>query len=398
MKTKKEGKKCNFNCKKYLPIILAVVAVIVVIALVCVFSKKTDIVGGNTVSNIRNYGYTVSDGKWFYCVTPQENGLLMEIQRVKKGAKNKETLYTSLNSLYSLNVAGDYLYFIETDATSYYQQDDLRDNKIYRIKKDGSSESPELLNDNDFNNACAQIFLIDNSIYYIGTDLKMYKMGIDGQNRELVSDKVSDYLAVTDKYIIYDVSIEGVNAKLTKIMNIDGTNDRAVIDGKKLNTVAVVDDYIYYTNGDKEICKTKIDSGVEEVVYEVAAYNFNVADDGYIYFFSYENVKEQKYTICLFRVKLDGSSEDLELLAKLPQSSDFLNVMNGQAFYAEKEDLKSYIRMLDVNTKEMSSVFEYTKTEKTVQPTEIVDETSGKYTAENPTGETKTETDPEKAE
>ena len=67
--------------------------------------------------------------------------------------------------------------------------------------------------------------------------------------------------------------------------------------------------------------------------------------------------------------------------------------MNGQAFYAEKEDLKSYIRMLDVNTKEMSSVFEYTKPEKTVQPTEIVDETSGKYTAENPTGETKTETE-----
>ncbi len=391
MKTKKEGKKCNFNCKKYLPIILAVIAVIIVIALVCVFSNKTEVDGGNTVSNIRNYGYTVSDGKWFYCVTPQEDGILMEIQRVKKGAKNKETIYTSMNSLYSLNVAGEYLYFIEIDTTTYYEQDDLRDNKIYRIKKDGSSEEPELLNDNDFNNSCAQIYVIDNNIYYIGTDSKMYKMDLNGQNRALVSDKVSDYLAVTDKYIIYDVSIEGVNAKLTKIMNLDGTNDREVINGKKLNTVAIVDDYIYYTNGDKEICKTKIDSGVEEVVYEVAAYNFNVADDGYIYFFGYENAKEQKYTICLFRVKLDGSSEELELLAKLPQSSDFLNVMNGQAFYTEKDDLKSYIRMFDVKSKEMSSIFEYTKPEKTVQEEELVDETSGKYTAENPTGKTEEE-------
>ena len=391
MKTKKEGKKCNFNCKKYLPIILAVIAVIIVIALVCVFSNKIEVVGGNTVSNIRNYGYTVSDGKWFYCVTPQEDGILMEIQRVKKGAKNKETIYTSMNSLYSLNVAGEYLYFIEIDTTTYYEQDDLRDNKIYRIKKDGSSEEPELLNDNDFNNSCAQIYVIDNNIYYIGTDSKMYKMDLNGQNRALVSDKVSDYLAVTDKYIIYDVSIEGVNAKLTKIMNIDGTNDREIINGKKLNTVAIVDEYIYYTNGDKEICKTKIDSGVEEVVYKVAAYNFNVADDGYIYFFSYENQKEQKYTICLFRVKVDGTSEEAELLAKLPQSSDFLNVMNGQAFYTEKDDLKSYIRMFDVKSKEMSSIFEYTKPEKTVQVEELVDETSGKYTAENPTGKTEEE-------
>ena len=391
MKTKKEGKKCNFNCKKILPIIAAVIAAIIVIALVCVFSNKIEVVGGNTVSNIRNYGYTVSDGKWFYCVTPQEDGILMEIQRVKKGAKNKETIYTSMNSLYSLNVAGEYLYFIEIDTTTYYEQDDLRDNKIYRIKKDGSSEEPELLNDNDFNNSCAQIYVIDNNIYYIGTDSKMYKMDLNGQNRALVSDKVSDYLAVTDKYIIYDVSIEGVNAKLTKIMNIDGTNDREIINGKKLNTVAIVDEYIYYTNGDKEICKTKIDSGVEEVVYEVAAYNFNVADDGYIYFFGYENAAEQKYTICLFRVKVDGTSEEAELLAKLPQSSDFLNVMNGQAFYTEKEELKSYIRMFDVKSREMSSVFEYTKPVKTVQAEELVDETSGKYTAENPTGKTEEE-------
>ena len=127
---------------------------------------------------------------------------------------------------------------------------------------------------------------------------------------------------------------------------------------------------------------------VEEVVYKVAAYNFNVADDGYIYFFSYENQKEQKYTICLFRLKVDGTSEEAELLAKLPQSSDFLNVMNGQAFYTEKEELKSYIRMFDVNSREMSSVFEYTKPKKTVQAEELVDETSGKYTPENPTGKT----------
>ena len=199
--------------------------------------------------------------------------------------------------LYSLNVYEGYIYFIENDSVSFYTTEDLRDNRIYRIKTDGSMAEPQLINDNDFHNSCAQIYVLNDKVYYLGTDSKLYAMGIDGQNRELVSDKVSDYLAVTDKYIIYDVSIEGVNAKLTKIMNIDGTNDRAVIDGKKLNTVAVVDDYIYYTNGDKEICKTKIDSGVEEVVYEVAAYNFNVADDGYIYFFSYENVKEQKYTI-----------------------------------------------------------------------------------------------------
>ena len=203
---------------------------------------------------------------------------------------------------------------------------------------------PDFINDSKWENAT---YVLNDKVYYLGTDSKLYAMGIDGQNRELVSDKVSDYLAITKEYIIHDVKREDSADKETHIMKIDGSDDKAVIEKTKLNTVAVVEDYIYYTTGDKEIFRTKIGSGEAELVYDIAAYNFNVSNDGYIYFFGYEDVEAKKYTICLFRVKTDGTSEKAELLYKLADNSDYLNVVNGQAFFMDEEGSKSFIRNMN---------------------------------------------------
>ena len=387
MKTKKEGKKCNFKLDKKTIIIAVIIIVAFIIGIIAGVKERARIEACNTISNIRNYGYTVSDGKCFYYVSPDDKGLLNEIQKTKKDGKEKTTLYSSLNALYSLNVYEGYIYFIENDSVSFYTTEDLRDNRIYRIKTDGSMAEPQLINDNDFHNSCAQIYVLNDKVYYLGTDSKLYAMGIDGQNRELVSDKVSDYLAITKEYIIHDVKREDSADKETHIMKIDGYDDKAVIEKTKINTVAVVEDYIYYTTGDKEIFRTKIGSGEAELVYDIAAYNFNVSNDGYIYFFGYEDVEAKKYTICLFRVKTDGTSEKAELLYKLADNSDYLNVVNGQAFFMDEEGSKSFIRMVDVDSKEVKNIFEYKKPAKTEVPTEIIDETSGKYTAENPTGD-----------
>ena len=70
------------------------------------------------------------------------------------------------------------------------------------------------------------MYVVNNSIYYSGTDLKIYKMGLDGQNRELVSDTKTGYLGITDKYILYNVKADIEEEYVTYIMDIDGKNQR----------------------------------------------------------------------------------------------------------------------------------------------------------------------------
>ena len=206
---KKDKKSCNImefvkkNAKIVIPVAIALI-MLIIIALV--LSNKGGSNGvGNTISNIRNYGYSVSDGKWYYYVSPNDAGTLTEINKIKANGKDDTVLYSTAKTIVSLNEHGDYIYFIEVDTQTYFELEDSLDNKIFRIKKDGSSATPELLNDNDFDNDCLEMYVVNNSIYYSGTDLKIYKMGLDGQNRELVSDTKTGYLGITDKYILYNV-------------------------------------------------------------------------------------------------------------------------------------------------------------------------------------------------
>ena len=91
-------------------------------------------------------------------------------------------------------------------------------------------------------------------------------------------------------------------------MNLDGTNPRPIIEGERFYSVNIDGNYIYYTNIDKQICKTKIDSGTSEVMLDTTAYNMNLYK-GYIYFLNYKDLENEDYTVCLYRIKADGSEQ-----------------------------------------------------------------------------------------
>ena len=150
---KKDKKKCNVmdfvkkNSKIVVPVCIAVVMLVIIGVVLSCTGGSSNV--GNTISNIRNYGYSVSDGKWFYYVSPNDAGVLTEINKIKGNGKDDTVLYSTAKTIVSLNESGDYLYFIEVDTQTYFEAEDSVDNKIFRIKKDGSSATPELLNDND---------------------------------------------------------------------------------------------------------------------------------------------------------------------------------------------------------------------------------------------------------
>lgn len=367
MKTQKEENKnqkefdintfINNNIKIIVPVAMVLIVAIVA-AIVFSFSGVTNH-EGNTVGNIRNYGYAVSDGRWYYYVSPDDEGVLTEINKIKGNGKDDTVLYSTQYSIVSLNENDNYIYFIEMDTQSLYTTDDSINNKIYRIKKDGSSETPELLNDNDFANECLEIYLINDEIYYIGTDSNIYKMGLDGQDRKLVAKTHTGYIAITEKYILYNAETDVEDNYVTYIMDIDGTNPRPVITDTRLYTVGIDGNYIYYTNLEKNIYRVEIDSKTPEMLYDLSAYNFNLGDDGYAYYFNYADVETADYTVCLYRVKIDGTSETPERLSALQQTSKFLDIVDGKAIYMDKTDEESFIKMIDVEKQTSIDLFQY---------------------------------------
>lgn len=335
--------KTEKNSKLKLVIAIAVAVVILAVIVLCVIKvlgNSSNI--GNSIGNIRNYGYGASDGKWIYYLSPNEDSTKVGISKVKNNGDEKQELLMDDMDIVSINSYKNYIYFIGIASSSYSETDEI-DNKIYKMKKDGSDL--EVINDNEFNNECYEIYALNNSIYYIGVDQNIYKMNLDGTNRELVSENGTGYIGITNKYIIYNVQNEAGDNYITHIMNIDGSNSRAIIENERLYSVDVSENYIYYTNAEKQIYKTEIDSGEQELILDTTAYNLNLKDN-YLYFLNYADVENEDYTVCLYRIKADGSDEQAQNIKTLSSYSGYINLVGDWVMYMDSDDNSGFINLV----------------------------------------------------
>ena len=354
-KKEKTAKKCKINLagKKELikKVVIAIVAVVVVALLVMLVSSLTGgNNAGNTIGNIRNYGYAAENGNWIYYLSPNEDSSEIGIFKIKSNGKDKQQLYMSKLDIVSLNVYKGYIYFIGS-ATETYLEDDQIDNKIYRMKTDGSGL--ETLNDNELSNDCYEIYVVNDSIYYIGLQAEICKMDLNGSNKTVVADNGTGYLGITDKYIIYNkLSSETDVEYITYIMNIDGTDAKPIIEGKRLYSVNIEDNYIYYSDSNKKLYRTKIGSNVEETLYDnIETYNLNT-NEGYAYYLNYLDAENADYTVCLYRVKLDGSTQTPENLKEMETYSSFIDVVGDWIIYMDSSEEAGFINLVNKNGKD----------------------------------------------
>ncbi len=324
--------------------IIAIVAVIVVLVLCLVIGWLMSRNGvGNTIGNIRNYGYATISGNYIYYLAPNEDSTAVGIFKVKKdGTGEPKQLFMEDMDIVSINVYNGYVYFIGIGSEAHSEEDQV-DNKIYRMKTNGDNLT--VINDNEFNNDCYEIYVVNGYVYYIGTDNNIYKMALNGSNRTLVSDKATGYLGITDKYIIYNDQPSEDADYTTYIMNLDGTNQRPIIDGERLYSVNIAGDYVYYTNIDKQICKTKIGSGEQEVLLDTTAYNMNLYGD-YIYFLNYKDLENEDYTVCLYRIKIDGSEKEATSIKELDTYSSFINIIGNWVIYMDSNETEGFINLV----------------------------------------------------
>lgn len=324
-------------------VILFIVAIILVISNLVVNNRA-----GNTIGNIRNYGYAVEADNWIYYLAPNEDSSQIGIFKIKNNGKDNKLVYMTEMDIVSLNVYKDYIYFIGS-ATETYLDDDVVDNKIYRMKIDGTNL--EILNDNEVNNDCYEIYVVNDQIYYIGLNAEIFKMDLNGANKTVVADNGTGFLGITKDYIIYNADSKNEDEYVTYIMNIDGTDAKPIIEGKRLYSVNIEGKYIYYGDADKKIYKTEIGTGIEEILYEnIDAYNLNT-NEGYAYYLNYLDPENSNYTVCLFRVKLDGSSEKPEKLKELETYSSFIDVVGDWVIYMDSSDEAGFINLVNKNGK-----------------------------------------------
>lgn len=343
----KDKKKNNY----VIVVCMVVIIIALLIAVLLDYTKNRDI--GNTIGNIRNYGYAAISDEWIYFLSPNEDSSNVGIFKVRTDGTDKTELFMNTDDseqeIVSINVAGNYVYFIGIVSDESNETDSV-DNKVYRMRTDGSDK--EVINDNEINNDCYEIYVINGYVYYIDTDANVARMNLDGSNKTVVSENGTGYLGLTDEYIIYNtLENEDSDDYVTYIMDINGDNPRPIIEGKRLYSVNIENGYVYYTNEEKQIYRTKIDSNEEELIYNTTAYNLNV-NNGYAYFLNYLDAENQDYTVCIFKVELVPEAEGektAENLMELETYSSFLNIVGDWAIYMDSDDTSGFINMVKID-------------------------------------------------
>ena len=357
-KTKKEKEnnvEANKKTKKISSVTIIIVAIVVILGCV-IFDLIRIYMGkmGNSIGNIRNYGYIAENYGSIYFVAPDENGEKMCIYKCKSNGTNKEVLLSESWDILGLNVYKNKIYFIAiNDGTELEDQNDEVDNKIYRMNLDGTEL--EVVNDNQFNNDSYEIYVLKDKIYYIGVDTNIYSMDLTGENKQVINSDQSGFIGITDKYILFNVQEKGEDGNtktVTYSMNLNGEN-RKVISGERLYSVNVIGDDVYYVNDEKQVYKVNLETGENIKISETSAYNMNISNDK-IYFMNY---CDEDYNIAIYKMELDGSNE--EELLKLDSYSTFLDVVGNKVMYMDSNEEKGVINLLDGKTKETVNLYEY---------------------------------------
>lgn len=351
-KVKKE--KTKNKLMPYFLICLVVLIIIVVFVILGMYFYNRNGVG-NTIGNIRNYGYGTVSGNWIYYLSPNENSSSVGIFKIKKDGTDPKQLYMSdgTQEIISINVVGNYVYFIGMN-TDEYTDDDSIDNKIYRMKTDGSNL--EVINDNEINNNCYEMYVINGYIYYIDTNANVAKMNLDGSNKTVVSENGTGFLGITEDYIIYNVVTDQEDVYITYIMDINGENQRPIIENRRLYSVNIEGEYIYYTNDEKQICRTKIDSNNEEIISDNEAYNLNV-NNGFAYYLNYKDAAQDDYTVCIYKIDLNAEDKTPVIIKELDTYSSFLNIVGNWALYMDTNEVSGFINLVNIETSEIVQLY-----------------------------------------
>lgn len=225
---------------------------------------------GNTNGNITNLGSSVSDSDYIY-VSLYDNGGTFKI---RKDGNGKTRLLK--NPASSLNISGDWLYYINSTGTKAAEKQ-----CIFKIKKDGSGNS--MLGDSQASN----LILAGDWLYYINLsdNNKPYRIGLDGKHSQKISEYPIQSFILDNGWIYFQASNDTSIYK----MRTSGTDLKMLADtGRKSGSIWLnkSGDTLYYYGGDilyGGIYQVKSDGSGNKLLVSTAVSHMNCSE-GYVYF------------------------------------------------------------------------------------------------------------------
>ena len=307
---------------------------------------------GNTIGNILNSGYAVEDNNNIYFIAPDEELVNVCIYKADKNGGNIKAIYTTEETLISINSVGGNLYFLSLAEEYDNEGNVVTNNKICKIGKDGNGF--KVLNDNEFHDYCYEIYVVNDRIYYIGEDVNVYNMDLEGGDRQLVLDKERGYVAITEDYIVYNDYIneeENTTDFETFIYDLATRESKVIVEDQKTYSTTILGEDVYYTDDAGVIYKKSLaDLGAEpKEICKTEAYYMNVTEDG-IYYMNYTD--ESAQTISIFRVNLDGTDNKIIKTLESPDGADFINIVGDWVLYTDSDGEDLFMNLTNKYTGE----------------------------------------------
>ena len=315
---------------------------------------------GNYEGNINNYGYITEDDKYVYFMSPNDDGRYIGITKAKKSdLTGKQTrLIEGEWELASINSYGNYIYFVtlvQNDVDENDETADKVDNKIHRVKKDGTNH--QIINDNDFNDYAYKVSVVGGKIYYIGKDECIWYMNLDGTKKTRLNENATGFEIVNNDYIIYNMYKEGSTEEnqetVTYIMDRNGKNARP-INGERFYTPVIYKDYIYYITEERYLHRIKINGTGDEMLSDEKVYNLNVSKDG-VFYVNYYYVDGKAAGLAVFRMDLDG--KNVKELHRLEEETNSVCVTKDWIFYLDSNETEGRMELLSFDGKQNIVLF-----------------------------------------
>jgi len=271
---------------------------------------------GNQLGNILNGGLVGSDMTFIYHIVNGDG-----IYRFNPSSESYSRIYATADRLCSLNLRGDYLYFVNK-----------RDNKFYRLQK--NSQKAEAIAEK-----VKQAYIYDDKAYYVTTDNRMCVMGFDSLKEKTLYNSVDEdmtLIGVSLKRVFF--SLDGISTTKFVTVDIKGKKKaqefRAACAKDEVLCPVMENGFMYYyelqSDGSYNLCRKKYGSEnavtLAENVSSTAVYP--VTDTNRVFFAT--SKKENRFNL----VELNMNSGALKVMLSVNgvAADNTLTVQHGGVY------------------------------------------------------------------
>ncbi len=267
---------------------------------------------GNTIGNINNGGFAVEGEDYFYYLKDA-----LRLCRSEKDFSNEITMIenASGDGMWHLNIVDDYLVYLKDDLIRYK----LADKKKSKVP---------------IQKYMIDLHIKDEWVYFIRlrkSDHAIYRMTLNGENLQMLSDVDTLDIAIFEDKIYYSYKSDGMDYLDT--MNLDGT-DKTTLAHIKTRDMIIEDEGIYYLSDDFKLSRLNEDGTVDVISNEKISHYCKT--DQFFYFTKFGD-GEINENMGLYKMNLKGQNI-LELSdGRLEEG---ISILGDWILYRSSEDNK----------------------------------------------------------